>query len=28
LAGVQAREGDEYSGGNVINGVTVGEPIE
>jgi hypothetical protein len=28
LAGVQAREGDEYSGGSVINGVTVGEPIE
>jgi hypothetical protein len=28
LAGVQARDGDEYSGGNVINGVTVGEPIE
>jgi hypothetical protein len=28
LAGVQAREGDEYSGGRVINGVTVGEPIE
>lgn len=25
LAGVMAREGDEYSGGTVINGITVGE---
>lgn len=28
LAGVQARDGDEYSGGTIIDGVTVGEPLE
>jgi len=28
LAGVQAREGDEFSGGTVIGNVTVGSPVE
>jgi hypothetical protein len=28
MAGVQAQDDDQFSGGSVINGVTVGEPIE
>jgi hypothetical protein len=28
MAGVKAQDNDQFSGGNVINGVTVGEPIE
>lgn len=28
MAGVKAQDDDQFSGGNVINGVTVGEPIE
>ena len=28
MAGVKAQDNDQFSGGSVINGVTVGEPIE